>query len=450
MMRDESLKNRFKCRSRSGIVLLVTLVLLVVLSTLGYLLSSRLFARRHRNRYMIDYQIACYGRDSAVKYSLTRLQMVDPNLINRPDEPDFSDLFALDDVEYQQLLAEWAAKSDFSDNETGGPKRKRMRLGNPTAYKRNKLRDVNDINDVNDANDFSGLDDVNDINDVADYNQPTSVPGPYGPPWPLLVEPMEFEIGSATVRIEIEDENAKYPIGWMLLDDKKVEREAVAGFTSFCEWMDVNEAQINSLKKQLKQINSIKKFKLEFKDVTLTERIPATRTIRRRVGRRTRAARARNIKKTVIPAAVHLTDFAKLFHSSLIDTEPLARPTIESESRKESALKYMGIWGSSKVNINTAPRQVLEAAFTFGGDAGKIAEEIIQLRRLEPFKNVEELRQTLLRYSDSIKECEKYIVTNSTFFTIKVTAVSGMAKASAVIAVRRKGDEIKPIAVVFG
>ncbi len=432
-MCHENLKNRFKCLSRSGIVLLITLVLLVVLSTLGYLLSSRLFARRHRNRYMIDYQIACYGRDSAVKYSLARLQMVDPNLINRPNEPDFSDLFTLDDVEYQELLAEWAVQSDFSDNET--------------AYKRNKLRDVNDINDVNDANDFYSLDDVND---VADYNEPRSVPGPYGPPWPLLVKPMEFEIGSAKVRIEIEDENAKYPIGWMLLGDKKVEREAVAGFTSFCEWMDVNEAQIGSLKKQLKEINSIKQFKLEFKDVALTERRPATRTSRRRVGRRTRAARARKTKKTVIPAAVHLTDFAKLFHSSLIDTDILARPTIESESRKESALKYMAVWGSSKVNINTAPRQVLEAAFTFGGDAEEIAEEIIRLRRLEPFKNVEELRQALLRYSDSIKECEKYIVTNSTFFTIKVTAVSGMAKASAVIAVKRKGKQIKLIAVIFG
>ena len=439
MMCYESLKNRFKCRSRSGIVLLVTLVLLVVLSTLGYLLSSQLFARRHRNRYMIDYQIACYGRDSAVKYSLARLQMVEPNLINRPNEPDFSDLFTLDDVEYQQLLAEWAAKSDFSDNET--------------AYKRNKLRDVNDINNVNNANDFYSLDDVNDvndINDVADYNEPRSVPGPYGPPWPLLVEPMEFEIGSANVRIEIEDENAKYPIGWMLLDDKKVEREAVAGFTSFCEWMDVNKAQIDSLKKQLKEINSIKQFKLEFKDVMLTERETTTASSRRRVGRRTRAARARETKRTVIPAAVHLADFAKLFHSSLIDTEALARPTIMSESRKESALKYMGIWGSSKVNINTAPRQVLEAAFTFGGDAEKIAEEIIRLRRLEPFKNVEELRQSLLRYSDSIKKCEEYIITASTFFTIKVTAVSGMAKASAVIAVKREGKQIKPIAVIFG
>ncbi len=433
-MCDESVKNRFKHRSRSGIVLLVTLVLLVVLATLGYLLSSRLFAQRHRNRYMIDYQIACYGRESAVKYSLTRLQMVDPNLVNRPNEPDFSDLFALDDVEYQELLAEWAAKSDFSDNES--------------AYKRNRLRDANDINNVNDGNDFYSLDDVNDINDVADYNEPNSVPGPYGPAWPLLVEPMEFEIGSATVRIEIEDENAKYPIGWMLLDNKKVEREAEAAFTTFCEWMDVNEAQIDSLKKELKEISSIKPFKLEFKEIKKTERRAVASS--RRGGRRTRATRRRKTTTTVIPAAVQISDFAKLFHSSLIDTDILARPTIESESRKESALKYMAVWGSSKVNINTAPRQVLEAAFTFGGDAQEIAEEIIQLRRLEPFKNIEEFRQTLLRYSDSIKECEKYIVTKSTFFTIKVTAVSGMAKASAVIAVKRKGDEIKLIAVVFG
>jgi type II secretory pathway component PulK len=125
-------------------------------------------------------------------------------------------------------------------------------------------------------------------------------------------------------------------------------------------------------------------------------------------------------------------------------------PTIVSESRKESALKYMGLWASSKVNINTAPRQVLEAAFTFGGDADKIAKEIIQRRRIKPFTDIEDLRKSLYRYSDSIGKCEKYITTTSRFFTIKITAVSGVAEASTVIAIIKDGKSIVRIAAISG
>ncbi len=57
----------------SGVVLLVTLVLLVVLSTIGYILNSRVMAYHHRQRYMMDYQAAVYGRDSGLKYALATL-----------------------------------------------------------------------------------------------------------------------------------------------------------------------------------------------------------------------------------------------------------------------------------------------------------------------------------------------------------------------------------------
>jgi hypothetical protein len=415
VMSSESQNSRSNSRNRPGIVLLVTLVLLVVLSTLGYTLSSRVAARRHRDRYIIDYSKARYGCDSAVKYALATLQDINtPQLVDRPNEPDFSDLFSLSEVEYEELLAEWAAES------------------------------VNDLN----IKDFS---EANDTNSATDFNEPNPpvIRGPYGPPWPFVTKPVEFNIGTTTVRIELEDENAKYPLAWALLSEKQVQREALAALETFCEWMDVNDGQIDELKGQLKQITKIKPFKLDLKPTTVTERKqikPNPRTRRRRRRRRTRT---RTVKKT-IPASVHTADFARLFHSSLIDTEALARATIVSESRKESALKYMGMWASSKVNINTAPRHVLEAAFTFGGDADKIAEEIIQRRRIKPFTSIEDLRKSLLMYADSIEKCEKYITTVSRFFTIKVTAVSGVAKASAIIAITKDGKKIQKIAVISG
>jgi hypothetical protein len=201
-------------------VLLVTLVLLVVLSTLGYILSSRLSARRHRDRYIIDYQAARYGCDSAVKYALATLEDInEPVLVARPNEPDFSDLFLLSEQEYDELLAEWGVQNDFS-------LLRRVSGGN----------DFNDSNDFSEVNKFGDFNDVNEFDGIADFNDPNSliVRGPYGPVWPFVTEPVEFEIGSATVRIEIEDENAKYPVCWAMLDDKEVQREAIASFETFC------------------------------------------------------------------------------------------------------------------------------------------------------------------------------------------------------------------------
>ena len=436
---NKSLKNRINTHNRPGIVLLVTIVLLVVLSTLGYTLSTRVAAQRHRNQYIIDYSSARYGCDSAVKYALAALEDIDPQLISRPNEPDFSDLFYISEAEYQEILEQWSLESQASTLE--GSKS----FNNVTVISNvDKLSDINDVNDIN-SNETG-------IVGFGSYDSLT-IPGPYGPPWPFITEPVEFEVGSAKVRIEIEDENAKYPLGWALLNDRTIEREAQAGFETFCEMTGLDAEQIDSLKSELTEIGKIKSFALDFKPTTRTVKTPIT-TRATSSKSRTSKTPQETLRRTSVSASQQIseqtTHFAQLFHSSLIDTESLARPTIVGPGRNESALKYMGMWGTMKVNINTAPRHVLEAAFIFGGDEVPIAEEIIQRRRVEPFKDIQDLKQALFRYSDSIGRCEKFITTVSSFFTIKVTVVSGVAKASSVIAITKDGEKVKRIAVING
>ena len=448
-MRNEKRKVNSRIQYvRPGIVLLVTLVLLVVLSVLMFTMSTRMSAQRHRDKYIIDYQAARYARDSAVKFALATLNDINtPLLIERPNEPDFSDLFMLDEYQYRELLAEWAVEDEemlFDES-----RKSRERNFNPSNSADSAPNDVNGFNDINDPDYVSSFGDSNSPNSL-------TVRGPYGPLWPFITEPVEFEVGSAKVQIEIEDENAKYPVGWAIMDDKKIQREAIAGFETFCEWMEVNDVQIDLLKEQLKQISDIKPFKIDFKPISKIERRAATTSSSsssaRSTGRsRVRPTRTRTYRTTITVAqqiAEQSSDFAKLCHSSLIDTEALARPIIISESRKESALKYMGMWATRKVNINTAPRHVLEAAFIFGGDADKIAHEIIQRRRITPFADIEELRRELFGYSTAIEKCEKYITTVSSIFTIKVTATSGVAEASAIIGIAKSGKKITRIAVI--
>ena len=426
---NKSRNNRKISRNRPGIVLLVTVVLLVVLATLGYTLSSRVAAQRHRNQHIIDYSKARYGCDSAVRYAIATLEDINPQLVSRPNEPDFSDLFALDDIEYHELLAQWNLGPQFTAS-GGGKASSDMahpegvdKLGpgpSPTAG-------------------FEGSDSM-------------SIRGPYGAPWPFVTEPAEFEIGSATVRIEIEDENAKYPLGWALLDDIKIKREVDAGFVTFCEMARLDAGQIEALREQLAEVGKIKPFKREFKPIRKTVKTAAKPTTSSK-SRTSRTPRSRSITKT-ISASQQISEqtahFAKIFHSSLIDTEALARPTVVAESRRESPLKYIGMWGSRKVNINTAPRHVLEAAFVFGGNQVEIAEAIIQLRQEKVFGTIDELKGELFRFSDSIDKCAQYIMTTSRFFTIKITAVSGAARASSIIAITKDGDTVKRIAAING
>ena len=432
-------------RNHSGIVLLVTMVLLVVLSILGYTLTTRIWAQKHRNQYIIDYTKARYACDSAVKYAMATLNDINtPQLVVRDNEPDFSDLFRFNDTEYKEYIEKWFSENAAENDKTS----------------ENSSNDVNDINSPVDTNDFNSERDVNyagDTNNTAeifDLNEPNSlvVRGPYGPQWPLITEPAEFEIGSVKVKVEIEDENAKYPFGWAMLDDPNLVREAEAGFETFCEWMNVNSTDVESLNKEFKEISKIKSFKTDFQPIKITEQItpkPNPDGVRPSRRRRPGTPAKQAVEKT-IPASVHIKDFAKLFHSSLIDIDVLAKPTVISQMRKESTLKYMGMWASSKVNVNTAPRQVLEAAFTFGGDAREITEEVIQQRKVKPFESIESLRKALFRYSDSIKKCENYITTSSNFFTIRVTATSGVAQVSAVIAIMKTGKTMEPIALISG
>jgi hypothetical protein len=418
------------------VVLLITLVILVILSTLGYTLSVQVAARRHRDRYIIDYAQAQYACTSGIKHALTSLTDLTPQLISRPNEPDFSDVFALSEPAYQELLAQTTTGLALEDD---------------------SLTESQDQTSLRSSSDFdedvpNGLD---DDPDALGWVGDATITGPYGPPWPLVVAPTEFEIGSAKVTVEIEDENAKYPLGWALLQDEKLQAAAGVGFVTFCEWMGYHPDEIDGLRSDFAEVSKIRSFQVEFSTSTTAPTTTPT-SLRSRVTRSRSAKRpaARSTARRAVPVAQQIEQqnsiFSQLFHSSLIDTDLLARPSVASESRDESALKYLGLWATRTINVNTAPRHVLEAALAFGSiaDAPKIAEVIIRERQLKPFSDFEELKSKVFPYSDAVDKCKEFIVTESTVFTVRVTATSGVAKAVAVAAVTKDGRNVKRIAVI--
>ena len=160
-------QNDINCRCRPGIVLMMTIVMLVILSILGYTLVSRLAAQRHRDQYIIDYQAARYACDSGIKYALVSLaDMNAASLISRPNEPDFSDLFALDDEHYKKLLADW--------------QRQQLSEVSKSPSDINTVAQPADLSDINDS---IGVGDTNSPFTIPGSNEqnPVTIRGPYGP-----------------------------------------------------------------------------------------------------------------------------------------------------------------------------------------------------------------------------------------------------------------------------
>ncbi len=463
-------------------ILLITLVILVILATLGYTLTARVAVRRHRDQYVIDYSQARYACASGLKYAMTAVGSIEPQLISRPNDPDFSNIFAMSEVEYQEFLAQFALRAKEADRAArkgraeldsgseadgdtdevamkldAGTKKKQDSKAKTKQNAKTKKKQAIDVNYGSDAND------VNDANDADAAS--LAVPGPYGPPWPLVTEALECEIGSAKVKIEIEDENAKYPLNWAMIADEKLKALAETGFETFCEWMGYTPTDITGLKDDLGKIGEFRSYQLEFKP--LTTKAESTPSARSRVARppsttgtssatasAARTPASRTLTKTVASPAEQMeqqnVDFGKLFHSSFVDTDLLSRPSIASDTRQESAMKYLSLWTTRQVNINTAPRNVLEAALAFGSvaDAPKIADEIIRQRQEKPFADIDEVKKGVFRYSDSIDKCKDFLTTTSNVFTIRVTAVCGVAKVTAVAAVNKEGNKVKQIGVV--
>jgi type II secretory pathway component PulK len=467
-MKERDHKQQGPADRRRGVALAITLMMLVVLGVVTAALAVRVAQVRQRQQYIMDYQKARYGLDSAMKYALTVLPEKKFTLVQRKDAPDFSDLFWLSREQYLRYLDAWAADAEPEQLQKYLKKSETQKSDNLSKENSQSLfgqllsKFMGQDEKENEPNDLNNLD-PNAPPEYVDPNQ-IVVPGPYGPQWPNVIEPIKLEIGECEVAIAVEDENAKMPLSWLVTSNLESNKQAKVALQTFAEWMAVDEETVASLAKELEELSKHKLFKMGYSTILLPvdsktsssqpsqQPQPARRSVatRRRTAAPQPAQQQQVQQQKVRPEVAHAADFAKLFHSSLLNTEPLAVPRMEMAFEDESPMKYLALWGSQRVNINTAPRQVLEAAFTFGGKPVEVAEAIILARKEKPVKSVAELQSTLSDYRDSIRQAAPYIDVESKFFSIRVTSRCGSAKVSAVAAVIKEGKQMERLTILYG
>lgn len=448
-------------------MLVVVLMILVVLTALTTALTLRIKQSRRRADYGIDYQEARYACDSALKYVLAVLPDQQYKVVSREGLPDFSDLFWLTQEDYAAYLQAWLDTAeeeklqqvlDLSGlSEEDSAQTQPEEEPSLAELLAKLVRRMTDPNAGMEAEAESAPPPIDPLK--------LKVPGPYGVPWPLVSKPIELTLGECAVTIEIEDENAKMPLGWAVSSNKA----AQAALATFCEWMSMKPEEIEDLQNQCKLIQEQKTFVIDPQPILIKSRLssasapaagasPASstfRTTRQLPGQS--AQQARQTTQTtpqssdiLRPAIAHAADFGKLFHSSLLDLESLGRSRLDTGGRNESPLRYLALWGSQEININTAPRQVLEAAFTLTGEPKKIADAVIQQRQSKPFKTLNELIELLPEEAQQIRTATPYLTTQSSFFQIRITSCCGNARCMAAATVFKDQKKVETLAVLYG
>jgi hypothetical protein len=463
---------------RRGIILLLTIVVLVILSTLLYTVSLRISQRKRDIQYMVDYQKAKYGCDSAVRYSLAALKDMDIEYVDREGLLDFSDVFVWDREYYDYRVTYWA--EEMADNMDLSIDELEAMEAQGRSDSGSEITSLTRGSDDEDGGFFgnllSGLFGGDDeggsgfgggygsgyntdpntlrteyftiINGVVDVNS-VVIPGPYGPKWPLVADPIEVQIEDAEVTIRIEDENAKLPLVWALRDDEEQRKLSAYSLEILGEWLDMSRAETEYLIEDLDRLREIKEFSFSpAKTVSFEKEVK--QDVRRRSRRRSRRTRRTVTKKVkqVRPEERHKTDFARLLRSHLVERESLMEKLDYRSDQDDRGIDFVSIWGGDKVNVNTAPRNVLEAVMAYGGSPENVALAIMEERHKEPFKDFEDLRDRLFSYSYQLDKVKDYVTCQSSYFKVDIQVVSGTASINTALTVKKNGEKVEKVAVM--
>ncbi len=431
-----AVNNKISIKQR-GVALIFALIVLAVLTTFSYSILTRISARKKRLEYYINYQKASYANTSAIKYALSKMDNLKLEYIDRSEQPDFSDLFSMSDDEYHDFLADWAQTID------------EIRLEEFQEIQEEKKEVDKSLTDMLV---LFGLADANSIDIKGQEFVPTdpnslSVAGPYGPEWPLVTKEQVLEISGVEVTIRIEDENAKLPAVLAFLKDPKVKEEKEACFMTFFEWMGLESDDVDDFFSEVEDIEEIKTFNFNVAKKTEVDKSAETKKNTKR-SKRKRRTKAKTKKTTKRSSIRQYSDFAYLI-DSYIDINKLSKDVMHSKDKPESPLKYLAINGSSKVNVNTAPRNVLEAIFSFGGDADQVADAIITERKIKPFESIGDLKNRLFQYSDSISKTSRFLLTKSVFFNINIKSKIGTAVVESNTSVIKIGSLNQRVATII-
>jgi len=264
-----------------------------------------------------------------------------------------------------------------------------------------------------------------------------------------LLMTRDVTIGGVQVTIELHDENAKWPMMWLLrspFESGSSTSHARRTFEEYGEWVGAPAKEVESAGELAATLGE----PLNLPEAPVGMGVGRGRV----VARKGRTVYAERVKQAALRR--HLMDvFAARWQEQLLTDPKQAYLRQALEDRAGSLNDYLSIWSTNALNVNTAPLELLEAVFKPAGLTGEKLTALDTHRKKTPLKNIGELALVPGVGVEVSKYMTPLCLVRSRDFSLKVDArlgraryrlKGGMYKDELV----RTSERLKRVAVVSG
>jgi|GEM_PF-1341053 len=394
MINDFKIKKRgaiFLIKRKRGVALMLVLLALVIMSVIvvDFQSKSALFQRSSAGR--INIQKCRYGAESGL---ILAQKMITMALKNNS----------------------WV---DFTDPEIEDPNNNDPNNNDPN----------ND--DLNNDEDLGFLGNTLGINEDDPNSKHTKDPNvfDYNTEFidsPFILAKKEITVGDVKVSFEIQDENGKFPLLWYLRSPYSASGTGSGArqLDAFIKSLNIDPEYGVLVKKLASDI--VKNIPLDNMELHLKKNI--VKPGRRRSRRRTRA-RLSYSKKQDLKAKRYenMAMFGTQFRKRIREDDEMSVLSLPINKEGLVLTDYLGIWGTFKVNLVTAPVEVLESAFGEIGLTNDMALSMVEYRSENAIESVLNFRNAPDVEQAVIKDLYKAAIYKTENFSVHIIATCGNA-----------------------
>ena len=250
-----------------------------------------------------------------------------------------------------------------------------------------------------------------------------------------LLKEATIEVGKAEATIYLFGENYKLPLTWAMQSPFSKTSGSLTMVRTLLTELDCKETG-----------NIIKYLNMLTEDID----IPYVPSVVKRGNRWVRSGKSyTNEEVNLLTVKNHML-FAHVGSQWYKDTNNTRYPEIQEIVTLPSGnmvSDYIGLWGGIKVNINTAPAEVLTAAFGEVGLTRELADKIVSTRETQGLFRSPILIREIEGISDIYTAIYPLADVIDHVYTVKVTARSGEIEKTKSACFYRKGKKLEMLAV---
>lgn len=327
-----------------------------------------------------------------------------------------------------------------------------------TSQERAKKQAATDPNGTSDQLDTAASDPNDPNKPLPDPNKTAETT--VKPEWPpYVIDRQTMDIGEAKVTIEIHDENAKWPLLWVLRPPYKTGARESLG-DALQDWARACGADSILGVQTLRLAETVgsgldlppAEYEIDPNNASSGANSQNQTSSSRRKGR------SRNRKRTTYSQQMAEQEkrhqmmgvFAELWHDQLrrnLDYKDLTKHLRDQDYAYADSLSS---WGASQININTAPPDLLADIFGPLGLTKDMANVIAEKRKTQPFNNPAELSDTISLNTQQVEAISRLCVVETDTYSVHVIAQLGRAQYHLQGGLYAHRGKIKNLAVIPG